>query len=197
GILLAEDLIENTPLLRTLVGKDLRGHIRRAGIMFRIQDLCLKGDLPFTAEMLPMPHGNWHWLELRSRTFKAHVCRTDGPSEFPVETLSRQDARLSNIPDLFSENVVPIDQVAAQLRVLYSWLTFGVGPDRRLSHLCWAMPPAGDGEWLAHVNVLRRVADTALEPKAPEAPSEPIKLRFKENIERALTKEADEEKTKD
>src|SRR5437879_4771491 len=75
GVLLADDLIKNTPMLRHLGGYDLRGHLRRVGIMFRIHDLCQRGDLPFATEVAQMPHGPWHWLEIKSRTFKAHVCR--------------------------------------------------------------------------------------------------------------------------
>jgi hypothetical protein len=58
GILLGDDLIENTPILRHAGGRDLRGHIRRAGIMFRLHDLCERGDLPFVAKIMPMPHGS-------------------------------------------------------------------------------------------------------------------------------------------
>lgn len=32
GVLLADDLVSNTPILKTLIGRDLRGHIRRAGV---------------------------------------------------------------------------------------------------------------------------------------------------------------------
>jgi hypothetical protein len=196
GVLLADDLLENTPLLRTLAGRDLRGHVRRAGIIFRLRDLCVRGDLPFQADIVPMPHGNWHWLELRSGNFKAHPCRTEGTFEFPEETRSRQDERLRNQGDLFAQNIVPIGELVAQIRVLYAWLTFGIGRDGQLSHLCWAMPPADDGFWLAHVNVLERIAKKNMEPKEPEAPSATVKLRFKESIEEALSKQDDENETK-
>lgn len=196
GILLADDLIENTPLLRTAIGRDLRGHVRRAGIMFRLRDLCMKGDLPFQSDIVPMPYGNWHWLELRSQNFKAHICRTEGPTEFPVDTRSRQDERLRNQGDLFAENVVPLGEMVAQIRVLYAWLTFGVGRDGSLSHLCWAMPPADESDWLAHVNVLDRIATAALAPKEPEAPSATVKLRFKESIEESLSAPTPKDSTK-
>jgi hypothetical protein len=196
GILLADDLLDNTPLLKTAVGRDLRGHIRRAGIMFRIQDLCGRGDLPFQSEIVPMPYGNWHWLELRSGNFKAHICRTEAAFEFPDDTRSRQDERLRNQGDLFAEKVVSINEMAAQIRVLYAWLTFGAGHEGSLSHLCWAMPPADEGDWLAHINIMERIAAASASPKQPEAPSPTLKLRFKEGVEEALSKsDQDDKKT--
>lgn len=191
GILLADDLIANTPLLKTLIGKDLKGHIRRAGVMFRIHGMCATGDLPFSADMIKMPYGNWHFLEIRSSRYKAHVCRTVGAHEFPVETLSRQDARLANQGDLFSEKVVSLDEIAGRLPELYAWLTFGAGRDGSLSHLCWAMPPADEGEWLAHVDVIERVAakETKEREKPAAAPAPIIKLRFREHVEESLVEE--------
>lgn len=35
GVLLADDLIAHTPFLATPVGKNLRGLMRRAGVMYR------------------------------------------------------------------------------------------------------------------------------------------------------------------
>ena len=88
GLGLADDLIAHTPLLKTVVGSDLRGHIRRAEVMFRFQGLCQRGDLPYQAEMVKMPYGNWHWLEIKSGQFRAHICRTLGVDEFPDEALT-------------------------------------------------------------------------------------------------------------
>jgi hypothetical protein len=189
GVLLADDLMNNTPLLKTLVGKDLKGHIRRAGVMFRIHGMSISGDLPYSADMVKMPYGNWHFLEIRSGRFKAHVCRTNGADDFPIETLSRQDARLANQGDLFSEKVASLDEIASRLPELYAWLTFGAQKNGSLSHLCWAMPPADDGDWLAHVNIMDRMATShAGGPtgKPPETPAPIIKLRFKQHIEESL-----------
>jgi hypothetical protein len=190
GILLADDVIENTPILRHAGGRDLRGHIRRAGIIFRLHDLCERGDLPFSAEIAPMPHGSWHWLVLRSDNFKAHICRSDGPYDFPEETLSRQDSRLVNQNDLFAENVVPISEALAKIPELYAWLTFSAEKNGILKHLCWAMPPADSSSWLAHINVLKRVEQSAATDDRPtEEPSKPIKLRFRDHIEEVLSKQ--------
>ncbi len=40
GISLADHLRDSEPLLCTAIGSDLKGHIRRAGIIWRLQDLC-------------------------------------------------------------------------------------------------------------------------------------------------------------
>ncbi|MGD9766239.1 MAG: hypothetical protein AB7U62_01225 [Pseudolabrys sp.] len=193
GIALADDLIENTPLLKKAAGTDLRGHIRRHGIMFRLSNLCSVGDLPFAAAIVPMPHGPWHWLELRSGSFVAHVCRTIGPNTFPEDTLSRQDERLRNAPDLFKPVVADITELIPQIREFYAWLMFGVGARSRLQHLCWAMPPSDEGDWLAHRDVLQSLTATTAarveEQKLIETPNKVIKLRFREEIEKALAEE--------
>jgi hypothetical protein len=203
GIILADDLIENTPLLRHGGGGDLRGHIRRSGIMFRLRDLCIRGDLPFAAEIVAMPHGPWHWLEIRSAGFKAHVCRTDGPYKFPDDTQSRQDERLRNSPDLFSEKISDLSETIKRIKEFYAWLTFGVGQHGVLEHLCWTMPPADEGNWLAHRDILHHLAIAAptqpgQQPESHPAHASPPKsltLRFKEHIEEALSKEKkDDEK---
>jgi hypothetical protein len=203
GISLSDDLIENTPLLRNGGGSDLRGHIRRAGIMFRLRDLSNRGDLPFAAEIVSMPHGPWHWLEIRSGGFKAHVCRTDGPYKFPEDTQSRQDERLRNSPDLFSEKIVDLSETLKRISEFYAWLTFGVGQQGILEHLCWTMPPADDGDWLAHRDILRhRSLATPIQPGQFESqpahaaqPTRSLSLRFKEHIEEALSREKkDDEK---
>jgi hypothetical protein len=199
GVFLADDLIAHTPLLKTVVGRDLRGHIRRAGVMFRVQGLCERGDLPFKAEMVRMPFGNWHWLEIKSDRFKAHICRTLGPYEFPNETLSRQDARLVNQGDLFLDNTISLDEVAGRLQELYAWLAFGISRAGKLEHLCWAMPPADEGDWLAHVDVMKRLSDKKDIPAdsvSTASPSPAVKLRFKRHIEEQLADQKNKEKGK-
>ena len=140
GIGLADDLIENNRLLKNAGGYDLRGHIRRVGIMFRLRDLCARGELPFAAEIVQMPHGPWHWLEIRSGDFLAHVCRTNAPHSFPDDALSRQDARLRNQEDLFAPQQPDRSKLITAIREFYAWLTFGVGQHGVLEHVCWAMP---------------------------------------------------------
>jgi hypothetical protein len=74
GVLLADDLIAHTPFLATPVGKNLRGLMRRAGVMYRFHDLCELGDLPFQTSMVRMEKGSWHCLEI------AAVSRSPSPT---------------------------------------------------------------------------------------------------------------------
>ena len=180
GILLADKTLENEPFLKSLIGRDLRGHIRRAGILYRIHQMTTTGDLPFTSTMSKMPRGSWHWVELQSNGFTAHVCRTDGPELFPTDTPTRQDDRLSNQRDLFldSSSVLP-------MKGYTSWLTFGVGDSGRLGHLCWAMPNSDENVWLARTNIIRRAQQNESISK-PEAPPPLAALKFREHVEEAL-----------
>ena len=51
GILLADKALDSEGFLKSLVGQDLRGHIRRAGILFRLHQMAGVGDLPFATTM--------------------------------------------------------------------------------------------------------------------------------------------------
>ena len=189
GILLADGILENEPFLKTLLGKDLRGHLRRAGVLFRLNDLCTHGDLPFKSQINKMPNGNWHWLELESDLFRAHICRTDQPDAFPVEAQSRQDARLSSQPDLFDGTVVPFKKLADEVGLLYAWLTFGAAINGDINHLWWKMPAKEEDSWLAQIDVMRREASSAIAPSPETSPSPTLALKFKDHIEEALSKQ--------
>lgn len=180
GIMLADKTLDNETFFRSLVGQDLRGHVRRAGILFRLHQMATAGDLPFQSDMAKMPRGNWHWVELRSRNFTSHVCRTDGPDLFPVDTPTRQDDRLTNQGDLFrdSSRIVPIKGYIA-------WLTFGVGDSGALGHLCWGMPNATDDVWLARTNIIKRARESEVVVKF-EPPTTRTDLKFRDHIEVAL-----------
>jgi hypothetical protein len=180
GIFLADSTLDSAGFLKSLVGRDLRGHLRRAGILYRLHQMSSEGDLPFKSTMTKMPRGNWHWVELQSKNFTSHVCRTDAPDLFPDDTPTRQDDRLSNQGDLFLDApmIVPIRGYSA-------WLTFGVGDSGSLGHLCWGMPAANDDIWLARTNVILRAKEA--EVVVPfEAPSKTQELKFREHVEEAL-----------
>jgi hypothetical protein len=193
GILLADGVIESEGWLHGLIGRDVRGYLRRAGILSRVHDACKEGDLPFLATMERMPRGPFHWVELNSGRFKAHVCRTESAGTFPDDTPTRQDERFVNQLSLFAENVVPLREVAETAQELFAWLTFGVHDDNHLGHLCWAMPAADGESWLAHTNVLYRLARSQIAVE-PEVPPERVKLKFKDQIEEALTKSDEADK---
>ncbi len=190
GILLADSTMDSVGFLKSLVGLDLRGHIRRAGILFRLHHMALSGDLPFASTMAKMPRGNWHWVEIRSENFTSHVCRTDGPDLFPVDTPTRQDDRLTNQGDLFKDasSVVPIKGYMA-------WLTFGVGDSGALGHLCWGMPNAKEDVWLARTNVIRRAQESDVVVPV-ETPAPITELRFREHVEEALKAKDEEQRDK-
>jgi hypothetical protein len=102
-----------------------------------------------------------------------------------------------NQTDLFADNVVPISEVVGRVPELYAWLTFSAERNGTLKHLCWAMPPADNGSWLAHINVLRRAEQAVVVDEIPaEEPAKIIKLRFRDHIEEVLSKqdESDNEK---
>ena len=194
GILLADDLIKGTPLLGTPVGTDLRGHLRRAGIMFRLHDLCQKGELPFVPSYEHIQYGTWHHLELLSGTTRAHLCRSDGPELFPDDTPSRQEARLTNQLDLFSEPKIVDFRHALGMVTLQVWLTYGLTKAGELTHVCMGIPAAEQNEWLARVNILKssmpNEKDTDAEESFVQDPE--IKLKFKKEIQKELDKELHE-----
>ena len=186
GIFLADGTLESTGFLKSLVGQDLRGHLRRAGILYRLHQMANDGDLPFATTMTQMPRGSWHWVEIQSKGFISHVCRTDAPNVFPDDTPTKQDDRLTNQGDLFRDTsaIIPIKGYTA-------WLMFGVGDSGALGHLCWGMPHANEDEWLARTNIIRRASES--EVVVPfETPAKTTELRFREHIEEAL-KGRDEE----
>ncbi|MBB4086264.1 hypothetical protein [Sphingomonas carotinifaciens] len=185
AVALASDVMENELFLKSLIGMDIRGHIRRAAVLFSVHEACKSGDLPFESEMTRMPLGGGHWVELRSGQFRAHVCRTDGPVAFPEETPTRQDQRLSNQLELFDRNPVVVPLHGALTQEMYAWLTFGAnGSD--LTHLCWGMPEAGRNSWLARANVLSRLGPIEVVPV--DVPTSGLVLRFRDHIEEALRK---------
>lgn len=193
GVLLGDDLITNTPLLNNLIGRDYRGLIRRAGVMFSFHETCKRGDLPFQTTIRRMHRGHWHLLEITSGAERAQICRTDEPHAFPEDTPVKQDERLVNQFDLF-DKLPPIESLNLRIPRLYVWLTFGVDPRGNLTHVCWAAPAKREKQWLAFDNILRRSSEVSMPITPPSAPtpSPKDKLRFKEHIEAAIEKKGDD-----
>ena len=96
GIAAGDDVIKGTPMFSSEVGEDMRGLIRRAGILMRFEEMCKAGDLPFKCALTPMPRGTWHWLDIYSGDCHGHIVRTEDPTKFPKDTPNRQDARLQH-----------------------------------------------------------------------------------------------------
>lgn len=162
----ADEAVKNGhPALATVMGRDLRGHMRRIMIAYQIQAYCARGDLPYKATMEPMPKGPWHWLEITAPGAKAHVCRTKDVFAFPEEAESRQDVRIALNGNLFTwQNQTPqtLEEVVKEVAELYAWLTYGVSSNGEIGHLCWASPAADDDSYIGHLNVLIEIARSGL-----------------------------------
>ena len=194
AVLKANEHSKSAEFMRMPVGLDARGYVRRAAIHAEIVEACEAGELPFVARQIRMDKGFLHHTEIESGAFIAHPVRTESSFRFPEDSLSRQDARLTNELDLFGDVVVPFKVLLGEVDKRYTWLTYGFAPDGSFTHICWAMPsPPGVEEWLAHIDVLGRLKDLGagvedVQEAVPEPPPKPS-LRFKENIEAALSKD--------
>jgi len=190
GIGLADDVFKNTPMLNTPIGRDLRGHLRRVGVLYRFQQLCKLGDLPFKAQESAMPIGVWHWLDIRSGLFLAHVVRTECAGALPAETANRQAQCVKNQYDLFLDRRIPkVADIIAKLKELYSFLTFGADAKGVLTHVSIGMPSSDNSDWLAYANLLRQrdVGREAPSP-APKSPSPKDQMRFRNHVEEVVKK---------
>lgn len=198
GAYLADHLFVGESFLNNDVGRDIRGHVRRVGIAHQIDLYCTRGDLPFVTSMSQMPHGRWHWLEILSTGAMAHVCRTDDVYSFPDEAESRQDVRLVLQKDLFTTSAAsaPLEKLIREVPKLYAWLTFKIGQDGRVSHLCWASPAADADDWIAHVNVLDEIQKRGEEtPEIAATPNPKDRLKLKDHIAQALDEANDPKKS--
>ena len=159
-----------------------------------MQDMCMKGDLPWEAEITSMPIGNWHHLEIRpAPSVFGYVCKTESPLAFPKDTPNRQHERLIGQPSLFEyvdDNIVPLSEVMSDADAKSVWMTYGLTDKARLSHLCWNLPSAAteNEQWLAHLNVMARIERMGKE--RPEArPADPTAaIKFRQAIDDALNR---------
>ena len=193
GSFLVSHLFEGESFLNNQIGHDLYGHIRRVAISYQIDQYCQRGDLPFVAQMKPMPRGPLHWLEITATGAIAHVCRTNEATAFPDEAESRQDYRLTLQGDLLSwvegHEEKSLGKIIKDIPKLYAWLTFRAGANGRVNHLCWGSPASDVDEWLAHIDVLEEITRAGGELPAIEPVQDPKeKLRLKDHIVEQLKK---------
>ncbi|HZL40047.1 MAG TPA: hypothetical protein VFC45_07175 [Pseudolabrys sp.] len=181
GVAAGDDVIKGTPMFSTEVGDDYRGLIRRAGILQRFAEMCKAGDLSFKCALTPMPRGTWHWLDIFSGDCHGHIVRTEDPMKFPEDTPNRQDARASNMPNLFETEEERIIRLSPPK--LYTWLTYRAAPDGRLSHALWQAPSANTDEWLARINLMAvtvmKKSDDATRPAKVDPKS---KMKLRDNV---------------
>ena len=187
GIALGDQLITGTPLLASVIGRDIRGLIRRAGILHKISELCAAGDLPFTSSAAKMPIGSWHWLNISSGTFTAHIVKTVSPRALPEDNASRQPECLKNEYDLFEDGRIPpvVEPRFDQRR--YAVITFGVDIDGKLAHVAAGMPNYNVTGWLAYINMTRKFREGGSEAPIAPAPVDPAtSLKFRKEVEEML-----------
>lgn len=185
GIASADDTISGIPMLASEVGEDYRGLIRRAGILHRFQEMCKAGDLPFKCALTQMPWGTWHWLDIWSGDVHGHIVRTEDPTAFPEDTPNRQDARASNMPDLFEtedERVVRLTPPQ-----LYTWLCYRASPAGHVLHALWQAPSANADEWLARINLLNVTVPKKTEDAARPAKVDPkTKMKLRDDVQQLI-----------
>jgi hypothetical protein len=188
GLLLAADFFKDGMLLNFEMGRDLYGLIRRVCIAFQIREYCKRGDLPFKAQIVPMPKGPWHWLEIKAHGVLAHACRTVDVFSFPDEADSRQDYRLSIQPNLLSWAMrdKSMAQIVKEIPELYAWLTYRTSADGSLAHLCWCSPSPEKDDWLAHVNVLEEIKKSESDTSVAEASVPSATPRLRDEVLQAL-----------
>jgi hypothetical protein len=190
----ADTIRRSTPFLSTRVGSDLRGFLRRAALMWRIQMLCKSKELPFDAQEIFNTNGTSHLLQIRSKKIELHIVRTDEPLAFPVDARIRQDHRVSNDADLFRDGkLIPLHEAMESVTHLYGWIMWGATPQGELTHFALGMPEQEEDKWLTYVDVLTHVRAAEIKtPKAPESSSKPnpaLLLKFKKDIAEALKQE--------
>jgi hypothetical protein len=81
GIAAGDDVIKGTRMFSSEIGDDMRGLIRRAGILMRFEEMCIAGDLPFKCTLSPMPP--WpHRPHLRSKQISGGHAQPAGRARF-------------------------------------------------------------------------------------------------------------------
>ncbi len=192
GIASADDTIRGTPIFASKVGDNYRGLIRRAGILHRFAEMCKAGDLPFKCSLSPMPFGTWHWLDIYSSDTHGHIIRTEDPAAFPEDTPNRQDARASNMLDLFETPDERIIRLSPPK--LYTWLCYRALPDGQLSHVLWQAPSANASEWLARINLMvAAVPKKSDDVKRPGKVDPKTKMKLRDDVQELIKKKNDEE----
>ena len=180
GVGLADDVVKNTPMLNTPVGRDLRGHLRRVGVLYRFQQLCRIGDLPFKAQEseCQSAYGIGWTSDLASfsRTWFVQECTGAMPSEFGEQTGSvrKKPIRFADRwPSAFNFRDL------ATVTEFYSFLTFGTDAAGILTHVSMGMPSSDNTGWLAYANLLRqRDAGREVPSPAPKSPIQRIGCGF-------------------
>lgn len=187
GVALADDAVSGLAFLRTAAGQDIRGFLRRAGVMYAINEYCMRGDLPFETEFEKQTRGNWHWMNMKASNVTAHVVKTPALLGFPREAPTRQDKRLTNNGDLFNdEKILPFDKVIGRNSPLYAWLGYGTSRTGEITHAFWGIPAVDEDVYLAHTDVLNSANAQIMSAPASSAVAPEVKLSFKKHIQEII-----------
>lgn len=184
GIALADDAISGLPFLRTVIGRDIRGFLRRAGVMHAIQEFARRGDLPFEVNFEKQTRGNWHWAVLNAAGVEGHIVKTPSYDGFPQDAPTRTDKRLSNNGDLFdAPKLVPIEKLVEPDSKIYAWLGYGVTHKGVVTHATWGIPAYDCDVYLAQADIMKTAEEKALTKPPSTQPTPEVKLTFKQHIQ--------------
>lgn len=187
GIILADSIINSTPFLGSAPGYDIRGLIRRVGVLYKIKEMCSAGDLPFSGGEERMPVGHWHWLTIKSQNITAHVVRTESPRALPSDNSSRQPECLKNEYDLFEHGRIPTVDEMDLKQERYAVIVYGLDSGDKLAYVALGMPNYERTGWLAYKNILRRDEIKVEEaPVVPRTPDISTSLTFNAEVQRML-----------
>jgi hypothetical protein len=149
-------------------------------------DDTIRGDLPFQCSLSLMPRGTWHWLDIYSGDTHGHIVRTEDPAAFPEDTPNRQDARASNVPDLFETEHERIIRLSPPK--LYTWLCYRASPAGQLSHALWQAPSANADEWLARINLMMAAVPKSDDVKRPGKVDPKTKMKLRDHVQQLIDK---------
>jgi hypothetical protein len=160
----------------------------RAATIFRFEQACREGTLPFRATEIGNTNGSSHLLKIEAGRFEAHIVRTESEGAFPKDAPIRQDSRLRNQGDLFIEpQIVPLKDFSDDVSAMYAWLTFDADPIGRITHVCWCMPERARNVFLGRLNLMRSgFGELPIEPHTPPPPDPKSRMKFKDFMERTI-----------
>lgn len=192
GVALADSLIREQRWLCWPVGRDQRGDLRRAGIMWSLREACAVETLPFQCHDRQNSAKNCHHIEIESQNLSIHVNHTEWVTAMPRDTKLRNDARAQNQLDLFKPAILTTD--LREIKKWYGSLTFNADDDGKLTHLAIGLPEEQGSDWL-DLLPLPLGSDGAFisDDEEPE-PLGPDKLvKFRDEIKKMLEPPTDQE----
>jgi len=101
--------------------------------------------------------------------------------------MNRQDARASNMPDLFETEDERIIRLSPPK--LYTWLCYRAGPAGQLSHALWQAPSADANEWLARINLMVAAVPKKSDDTKRSGKVDPkTKMKLRDDVQQLIDK---------